>query len=372
MFKIIKRTSNELLVKWFAPKGVPAMYPIANYPENPKLKVADLVIFADKLAVAIIKISEENTGVLFNLNLNSIPTRFELEAVIFKHLPDYFSSHYSDEISNPLNRILPTKHDTSDFILFKECFTFDLTSQHFSCDINSKSAKINPEFLWNIDIVLGLTTPVATELLETWRTFKPLYWDDQFLLTMPMIEDIITEGIAFNSKNSDTLLSDCECAKHHGEFTNKTREEIPKCKIAAPIITPSIFGTTMYWYFIVANFSDGSTSSPSELGFISNGCTISNTTSATNFLTITWDKVTDAVSYDIYRAVVGDLAAFMANNIGISNVSWIDDGSKFVSTSSVEDHPIKTFGAGTFIINCTTSIDGVASCVKTPLVISVI
>ncbi|MCI4436791.1 MAG: hypothetical protein JHC33_08305, partial [Ignisphaera sp.] len=105
----------------------------------------------------------------------------------------------------------------------------DLTRQGVSCEVYSKSAKIDTQFLWFGD-PNKITTLDVADAASTWRQFKPFYWDDTFL-TAVQIDDGGLSGEEFHPvlELNEALLVACACPKYHGDWTGIRRQDEPKC-----------------------------------------------------------------------------------------------------------------------------------------------
>jgi hypothetical protein len=322
MIELKNRTANILQVKWTLPEGVADLFNQVGYPSAPEIHLADLIILVDKMAVAFCKISELSPGIIFDLNLNSLRTNFTIEAVILQQLSNYFTDHYADTIENSLINIPPDKKERFANILHVEQLKVSYTDQNVSCEVNHKSAKIDPDFFWLGDLSDGIDIATASELLETWKMLKPFYWQDKFLLGIRFDETLVSsEETAFDLPLHDNLFTSCPCVKHHGDATGVTRQQVPKCAIPAPVITPSVPGVVTYMYLIVAILTGGVKTSPSEIGIT----LIGPADLTVDPVVITWTAVTGAVSYEVHR-VIGDLTCVLAT-VAAPTLTYTDAGA---------------------------------------------
>lgn len=360
------RTTNILSIRWSLPQGVSELFTRLGYPHSPSLKLADLVIFIDGVAVAYSKISENTPALIFDVNVNSVRTQFTVEAIIFKHMSNFFTSTYADEIENEMKNKFPTREELANYILYHEDLFVNLTSQNLSCEVNSKSAKIQTDFLWTREIREGLGVATASEILETWRALKPFYWDDQLLLSIVFEEELIgSEDFSMQLPFHDNLFTDCDCVKHHGDWTGVQRQDEPKCQLEAPTVTPmGATASTTYMYVVVPNLQGGAVrGSPSGIGRTVIGPAA---LSGVNYNRIEWEEVTGAFSYDIYRVFEGDVIAYLGTVTEIGPLQFDDDGSFLVpQTVASGQNPDSSFGiTGTYAFSVDIQIGGVSKCVK--------
>jgi hypothetical protein len=354
---IIKRNVNILSCAWRKPTGIESLFLIRDDAGYNLMRSADLLIYVDNKLVGVGKISESNTQVInFDINLNAVKSHFVIKTRVVNQQSILSSSSMS------VLPVFSSDNTVQPIVISEEVLGVDISTEHVTCEVISKSAKINPTFVWDQTVEQGLDIASATEIITTWRQFKPFYWDDQFLLNIIIDEDgISNETINFETIMSDTLFTSCPCPKHHGEWTGVTRGTTPKCYLPAPTtVVIGTEGSTLYGYVIVPVLASGVFMNASPVGIVATGPAILNNV---DYITITWDTVPGAAYYRIYRTRVGgttsSVSVGLLGSVNAPTTTYNDVGLEALTSLSTLQNPTHTYYTpGTYTWEVTANLDG--------------
>lgn len=247
MITVIKPRRNNLLnLRWTPPLDQPNLFPTGD--EAIKTSgggvIADLVVLVDNRPAAFGKISNLSNTVTFTVNLNAVNRVFDVTAILLKSFShtQVTKSHTTTEVVGEVsNYPLSPSHDWNDKIdriagrpiYYQETVTIDTSKDPASCEVFSKSAKIQPVFEWSGYLEDGINLIDVSEVAHTWKQMKPFYWDDQFLVSVTFDEIVLVDDLHAGVIFSDNLLNRCPCFKFHGNWTGVQRQTINKCPFYA-------------------------------------------------------------------------------------------------------------------------------------------
>jgi hypothetical protein len=219
---ILDRKANILRMRWVPSDTESSII----FSRNP---TPDLVFFVDSTPFLVVQGSNSLTtlpGIVFELNINAVKSHFTVTAM----LVSIFHPELSSDTPTQTQSVgQGGRNPNWQSVLSTVSYEVDLTRQGVSCEVYSKSAKIDTQFLWFGD-PNKITTLDVADAASTWRQFKPFYWDDTFL-TAVQIDDGGLSGEEFHPvlELNEALLVACACPKYHGDWTGIRRQDEPKC-----------------------------------------------------------------------------------------------------------------------------------------------
>jgi hypothetical protein len=226
------------------------------------------------------------SSIVFDLNLEAVPIVFWVSVLVTAK-------------NTKINKQVQTNPRENTLVLTEEKKKINLKGKYLTCGLQEKTAKIEPEFEWIGDLNNGVTLLMTTDLITTWKQFKPFYWEDTFILTITF-EDYIFSSSKFQILELfyDTMFSGCYCIKHHGDFTGVTRGTTPKCAFEAPtaVLTKVATSTAYTYTYIVVAVTARRLIISQEVQIPSAPPLGDN-----DYVTLTWTAVSDAIEYRIYR-----------------------------------------------------------------------
>jgi hypothetical protein len=219
---ILDRKANILRMKWTPSNTERAII-------NSRTPTPDLVFLVDSTPFLVVQGSNSLTtlpGIVFELNINAVKSHFTVTAMLVSIFHPELSS---DPPTQTQSVVQGGRNPNWQSVLSTVSYEVDLTRQGVSCEVYSKSAKIDTQFLWFGD-PNKITTLDVADAASTWRQFKPFYWDDTFL-TAVQIDDDGLSGEEFHPvlELNEALLVACACPKYHGDWTGIRRQDEPKC-----------------------------------------------------------------------------------------------------------------------------------------------